>query len=44
MSLSAEAIRTIADLIDAEADEADREALRLALARSLKPRYPLPQK
>ena len=35
--LSGEAIRAIADVIDAEPDEADKEALRLALARSLMP-------
>lgn len=35
MSLSADAIRAIADLIDAEPDEADKDALRKALARSL---------
>lgn len=37
MSLSAAALREIADLVDAEPEERDKEALRVALARSLRP-------
>ena len=38
MSLSAETIRRIADMIDAEPTERGKEDLRRALARSLRPR------
>ena len=38
MSLSTDALRRIADLIDAEPTERGKEDLRRALARSLRPR------